>query len=236
MRTALQIFLFRFCKTKGYCCWKHNFCKLFVRNPASELLQIGQNSEKWQWRHNLPTWRQRHIFWRCFVSLIKFSYWSKFHVNISTGSRIMTIFFHKRLTRNLEIGNTTVWVLPNIWRLGWVMGTKFGTNVPNRMSLNAAKFQGYNFDRSWVIKGKPTGRVKLPPPPTTTQIRVNVASFLTNVIYNEAFFYSLFPKFYNTNFTTADIRSSRRSCSIKNSILENFTICTGKHLNGVQLY
>ena len=41
--------------------------------------------------------------------------------------------------------------------MGRVMGTKFGTNVFNRMLLNAAKFQGYSFYRSWVIKGKPTG-------------------------------------------------------------------------------
>ena len=34
------------------------------------------------------------IFRRCcFVSLIKFSYWSRFHVNIITGSGTMTIFF-----------------------------------------------------------------------------------------------------------------------------------------------
>ena len=37
------------------------------------------------------------------------------------------------------------------------MDTKFGTNVSNRMLLNAAKFQGYSFYRFWVIKGKPTG-------------------------------------------------------------------------------
>ena len=48
------------------------------------------------------------IFRRCFVSLIKFSYWSRFHVNIITGSGIMTIFFYKGLTRNPEIGNTPV--------------------------------------------------------------------------------------------------------------------------------
>ena len=47
-------------------------------------------------------------FWRCFASLGKFSYWSKFHVSIITGSGIMTIFFYKGLTRNPEIGNTPV--------------------------------------------------------------------------------------------------------------------------------
>ena len=55
-----------------------------------------------------------------------------------------------------EIGNTPVWVLPNIWRLDWVMDTTFVTNVSNRMLLNAAKFQGYSVYHFWVIKGKPT--------------------------------------------------------------------------------
>ena len=84
------------------------------------------------------------IFWRCFVSLVNFSYyWFKSHVNIIAGSEVMTIFFYMGLTRNPEIGNTPVSVLPNIWRLGGVMNTKVGTNVSNRMLLNAAKFQGY---------------------------------------------------------------------------------------------
>ena len=105
----------------------------------------------------------------CFVFLFKFSYWSKFHVNIIIGSEIMTIFFYKGLTGNPEIGNTHVWVFPNIWRLGRVMDTKFDMNVSNRMLLNAAKFQGYNFYHFWVIKGKPTGG-KITSP---LQIRVN---------------------------------------------------------------
>ena len=54
------------------------------------------------------------FFWRCFISLVKLSYWSKFHVNIITDSGIMTIFFYKGLTRNPEIGNTPVWVLLEI--------------------------------------------------------------------------------------------------------------------------
>ena len=35
-----------------------------------------------------------------------FSYRSKFHVNIITGSGVMIIFFYKGLTRNPEIRNT----------------------------------------------------------------------------------------------------------------------------------
>ena len=61
-------------------------------------------------------------FWRWFVSLVKFSCWSKFNVNIITGSGTMSISFYKGLTRNLEIGNTPVWVLPNIidWSELWI--------------------------------------------------------------------------------------------------------------------
>ena len=94
--------------------------------------------------------------------LFKFSYWFKFHVNIITGSGVRTIFFYKGLTRNPEIGNTPVWVLPNIWRLGRIKNTKFDTNVSNEMLLNAAKYQGYSFYRFWVIRGKPIGEIKLP--------------------------------------------------------------------------
>ena len=106
---------------------------------------------------NVDMTSSSNYFLRYFVSLVKFSYWSKFHVNIITGSGIMTVFFYKGLTRNPEIGNTLVWVLPNIVRLGQVRDTKFGTNVFNKMLLNAEKSQGYSFYRFWVIKGKPTG-------------------------------------------------------------------------------
>ena len=138
--------VFIFCKTKGYFYWKHNFCRLCVRNPASRLLQIGHKPEKWKWRHNFSTWRHRQFFWRC---------------------GIITIFFYKGLTRNSEIGNTLVWALPNIWRLGQGMDTKFGTNVSNKILLNAEKFQGYSCSHFWVMKGKPTGAggVKLHPHP-----------------------------------------------------------------------
>ena len=56
------------------------------------------------------------------------------------------------------------WVLPNIWRLGRIRNTKLGTNVSNTMLLHAAKCQSYSFYRFWLMKGKPTGGIKLPPP------------------------------------------------------------------------
>ena len=119
------------------------------------------------------------FFWRCFVSLVNFSYWSKFHVSIITGSGVMAILFNKRLGRNLEIGNTPVWVLPNICRLGQVRDTKFGMNISSKILLNAAKCQGYTFYRFWVIKGKPTEvGVKLLPSAPPTRIRVKETWFI----------------------------------------------------------
>ena len=113
------------------------------------------------------------FFWLLFVSLLKFSHWSKFHINIITTSGVMTNYFYQGLTTNLEIGNTPVWILPNIWRLGWVRDTKSGTDVSKEMLLNAENRHGYNFYRSWVIKGKTTGGGTGKITPLLTQIRVN---------------------------------------------------------------
>ena len=113
------------------------------------------------------TWSS-FFLWHCFVSLVKFSCWSKFHVNIITGSGVMRISFYKGLTTNQGIGNTSVWILPTIWRLVQVRSTKFGTNVSNKMLLNEAKCQGYIFCSFWVIKGQPTeGKT------TPSAIRIN---------------------------------------------------------------
>ena len=127
--------------------------------PAPGLLQIGHKSGKWQWLHNFPTWHHCNFFLTWFVPFVNFSYWSKFHFSITTGSGVMTIYFFKGLTRISEIGNALVWVLPDIWRLGLVRDTNFGTNASNRMLVNTAKCQSYRFYRLWVIKGNPTQRL-----------------------------------------------------------------------------
>ena len=119
------------------------------------------------------TWRHCHFFSRCCVYLVKFNCWSKFHVNIITGSKVMTIFIYKGLTRNLKIGNTPIWVLPNFWILHQVRNTKFGMDISNEMLLNAVKCQGSGFYRFWIIKGNPTGGNN---PPPSTQISIKVIS------------------------------------------------------------
>ena len=67
-----------------------------------------------------------------------------------TGSGVMTIFFYWKL----EIPPS---VLCSISGNRRVRDIKLGTNISNKMFLNAAKCQGYSFCRFWVIKGKPTG-------------------------------------------------------------------------------
>ena len=54
--------------------------------------------------------------------------------------------------------------------------------VSIEMLLNAAKCQGYNFYRFWVIKGKPTGgggKITTPPPPQ----QIGLFLLPENIIY-----------------------------------------------------
>ena len=128
--------------------------RLCVRNPASRWLQISHKLKKWQRRHRFLT-----LF--CFFCQVYLL------VQVSCQYHhwyfMIIIFFYKGLTRKPEIGNTAVLVLPNIWRLGQVRDTRFGTDVSNEMVINVAKCQSYSSCRFWVIKGNPIERVKLPP-------------------------------------------------------------------------
>ena len=83
------------------------------------------------------------------------------------------------MTRNPEIGNTPIWDLPNIWRLKRESNTKFSTNFANKMLLNAAKCQGYNFYHFWVIKEKPTGGKTTIPLPT----QIKVCYVIFNIVH-----------------------------------------------------
>ena len=60
------------------------------------------------------------------------------------------------------------------------MDAKFGMNVPNRMWLNAAKFQGYGLYRFWVIKGG-----KITPPSPRLGLIYNDNSFIDVLSQNE---------------------------------------------------
>ena len=106
------------------------------------------------------------VFWCWRVSLVKFSCWSKFHVNFITGSRVMTFFLYKWLTRNPEIRNTLAWVLLNIADWG-----KLDISNLARMSLLKCYWMLQNakvtaFSISDLLRKKQQG-VKLPFDPST---------------------------------------------------------------------
>ena len=133
-------------------------------NSVSGLLQVDHKSKKWQWRHNFPTWnhRQFEFFLCCRVSLVKFSYWSKIHVNIITGSRVMTIFLYKGLTRNPETGNIPFWDTLGIPNLAWMSLMKCYWILQNARVAALTVFELLRENQQWWVI--------LSPPPT--QIRV----------------------------------------------------------------
>ena len=49
-----------------------------------------------------------------FVSLVNFIYWSRIHINNLTGSGVIIIFVYNELTKNPEIANNLLCILPNI--------------------------------------------------------------------------------------------------------------------------
>ena len=98
--------VFSFCKIEGHCYWKFKLYRQCIQNQTSRLLQIGHKLEKVQWHQNLLTGYHRQIF--VLIFHVNFRCWSTFHVNIITGSGVMAIFFYKRFTRNLEVGNTEI--------------------------------------------------------------------------------------------------------------------------------
>ena len=98
-------------------------------------------------------------FWRCFVSFFKINYWFKFHVWYRSGLGLSCLVlelskfsFIKDWPEFRISQYAPVWVFFNIWRLGWVRDTKFGTNVSKEILLNAAKRHRYSFYNFWVIK------------------------------------------------------------------------------------
>ena len=177
MRDLFEIFLVLFSvfvKKKKLLLMRTSVLK--TTRPESGF-RIGRKLGKSQWCHNLS-----EKFLKIFVSPVKFSYWCDFNVNIITGSGVMTISFYKGLTWNPQIRNTLVWVFSSIWRLSRVRDTKLGTNVFNKMLLNAAKCQGYSLYNFRVIKGNPTGRGKTNRHPPRLGLKmVHLWSIATNI-------------------------------------------------------
>ena len=91
------------------------------------------------------------FFWRCHGVLVKFNFWSKFHVNIITGSAQEIWKSEIPSSEFCPIsGDLDKLVILNLARMYLII------------FLNTSKCQDYSFYRWWVIKEKPTEcRVKL---------------------------------------------------------------------------
>ena len=135
-------------------------CSKLAKNPKND-------NDVTIFRHDVNV----KFFWRCFVSLVKFSYWSKFHVNIITGSGIMKIFFYKGLTRNPEIGNTPSEFYPisGDWGKLWIQNLAQMSPIKYYWMLQNSSVTAltvFELLRENQLGGKIT------PPPPPTQIRV----------------------------------------------------------------
>ena len=142
---------------------KTKFYRLCVWNLASRLLQIGHKSKKWQQGPNLLTWRHSQIFLMLLCFLVKFSCCSKFHVNIITGSGVMTTFFIRDWPeiRKSKIPPSKFCSISGGWDELEI--PNFAQNVSKEMLVKTEKCQGYSFYCFWVVKGKPTGRINPSP-------------------------------------------------------------------------
>ena len=106
-----------------------------------------------------------NFFWRCCVSLVKFTNWFKFHINtIISVWLTIALFVCKGLTRNAGIRSTPIWVLPNILRLAQIKDTKFGTNISNKKLLNVGECKMFVRYQGKTNRGDGRGVLKLPSP------------------------------------------------------------------------
>ena len=118
---------------------------------------------QWQWCHNF--WHEVIVkfLWLCFFSLVKFSYWSRFHVNIITGSELWQFLFirdspeiRKSKKTPSEFcpisGDWGEWRIPN---LAWTSLIKYYAILQN------ARVTAFTI--SELLRENQQG-VKLPPP------------------------------------------------------------------------
>ena len=87
-----------------------------IRLPDSSKLVIN-------WKNEIDVTICWHdvivkLFWGCFVSIIKFNFWSEFYVSIITGSGVKAIFLYKGLTeiRKSEIPPSEFCPISEDWR------------------------------------------------------------------------------------------------------------------------
>ena len=119
------------------------------------------------------------FFWRCFVSLVKFSYWSKFHVNIINGSGIMTISFIRDWPeiRKSEIPPSEFCPISRDWGKLWIPNLVRMSLIECYWMLQIPGLQLLPFLSYWGKTSWGGSKIIHHPPP---QIRVKYLSMKMN--------------------------------------------------------
>ena len=145
----------------SYCYWKCKFYRPCLRNPASGWLQIGHKLEKRQWHHNLSTQRHRQFFWRCRVSLSSLVTDPSFRSISSLFLKLWQFSFARDWPeiRKLEILPSEFCSISGDWVELGIPNLAQMFLIKSYWMLQNSKVTAFTV---WVIKGKPTGKVKLP--------------------------------------------------------------------------
>ena len=160
------------------------FYRPWVQNLGSGWLQIGHKSQR-----KTVTLQFANRWWHCQIFQMLQCFFCQVQLLVQVSCQYHDWFWSYdnfylwRIDKRSRNQKYHLLSLPSIWRLGWVRNTKFGTNVSNKMLLNDAKCQGYNFC-FWFIQGNPTGGIKLPPPPTLgLSGLISYISILCNMLF-----------------------------------------------------
>ena len=107
-----------------------------IRLPNSPKMVINRKNDNGVtvFRHDVIV----NFFWSCAFSLVKFSYWSKFYVNIITGSWVMPISFIRDWPEILKLEISKSDFLSGDWdKLGIPNLTRISVIKCYRMLQNA---------------------------------------------------------------------------------------------------
>ena len=164
--------VFSFCKTKGDYDWKHNCCRLFVRNLASGLLQIGQKIGKMTMTSQFSDMTSTSNFFEVILFLLS---------SLVTGRSFMSISLRLlelwQEIRKSEIptsefcpisGNSGELWIPNLARMSLIECC---------WTLQSPGFTAFTVLELLRENQLGEGGVKLPPLPT--QIKVKLGTVLT---------------------------------------------------------
>ena len=135
-------------------------CSKLGKNPKN-------NNDVTIFRHDVNV----KFFWRYFVSLVKFNYWSKFQYHHWFWQ--FSFIRDRPEIRKSEILPSEFCPKSGDWDESWIRNLAWMSLIQCYWMLQNTRVTSFTV---WVIKGKPTNQ-QTPPPPN--QIRVNYFALLT---------------------------------------------------------